>query len=74
MSAEAQVVIEIWDSVRDFIPANKRLDIAENILKSFADYGFEANDLHEIIDEDKDLEEAFEIIFSDQDDETLEDE
>lgn len=66
MSGEAQVVLEIWDTVRDFIPVSKRPDVAEILLKSFADYGFEASDLCEITDEDEDLADAYGIIFSDQ--------
>jgi len=69
MSGEAQVILEVWDTVRDFIPVSKRSDAAKIILKSFADYGFEAADIIEIADEDENLAEAYEIIFSDQEEE-----
>ncbi len=68
MSREAQVVVEIWDVVRDFIPVGKRADIAETIVRAFADYGFEEHELAEIVDEDNDLSDAFESVFLEEND------
>jgi hypothetical protein len=67
MSSEAQMVFEIWDAVRDFVPVSKRLDVAETIVKAMSEYGFEAADLAEIVDEDDDLAEAYQVVFSDRD-------
>jgi len=74
MSPEATLIFEIWDEVRDFIPVQKRLDIAESILKSVADFGFEAEDVADIADEDPDLANAFDVVYLDEDPKDPEDE
>ncbi len=74
MSRESQMVVEIWDNVRDFIPASKRSDAAESIVMAAADYGFEASDLAEMVDVDKDLAEAYEKVFEFEIDEEPEEE
>ncbi len=63
MSSEAELVIEIWETVRDHIPAPKRSDLAKELLYIFADYGFTASDLTDIVDEDPDLTDAYEEVF-----------
>ena len=63
MSNEAELVIGVWEAVRDVLPHNKRADIARDLLYAFADFGFEATELVSIADEDPDLSEAFEEVF-----------
>ena len=65
MNIEAQMLFEIWDAVRDFVPVGKRPDVAETIVKAMSEYGFEATDLAEIVDEDEDLAEAYQVVYSD---------
>ncbi len=67
MNIEAQMLFEIWDAVRDFVPVGKRSGVAETIVKAMAEYGFEATDLAEIVDEDEDLAEAYQVVFADYD-------
>ncbi len=71
MTRETTFLIDIWDSVRDFIPANKRADAAIGVVRSMAEYGIEASDLAAIEDEDRDLFEAYKEVFEieDQEDE-----
>lgn len=66
ISNEAQLIISIWESVRDTIPANKREELAENIVSAAYDYGFEISDIQDICDEDQDLSNAFEIVYGDE--------
>ena len=74
MTPETRLVLEIWDSVRDFIPNNKRFDVAEIILKAMVEYGMEPNDFAEVIDEDNDLAEVYELLYGDNvDDEEFDD-
>jgi hypothetical protein len=68
MSSEAQVILDIWEVVRDNVPHGKRPAIAEDILQAFQDYGFEAGDCASIIDEDPDMASAFATVFADEDD------
>ena len=65
MTGESQMIFEIWDAVRDFIPVGKRVEVAELILKAAADAGFEASELASVGDEDGDLEEAYHLVFED---------
>jgi hypothetical protein len=75
MSNEAQMVVEIWDAVRDFVPASKRTDVAELILKAAAEYGFEAAGLADVVEEDSDLEDAYKTVFDlEEDEEDIEEE
>lgn len=63
MSGEAELVVNIWEAVRDHLPHNKRADVARDLLEAFADFGFEPAELASIADEDPDLSEAFDEVF-----------
>jgi hypothetical protein len=63
LSSEAELVVSIWDTVRDILPHNKRAEVAKDLLFAFADFGFESADLVSIADEDPDLSEAFDEVF-----------
>lgn len=63
MSSEAQVILDVWEAVRDHIPHAKRAAIAQDVLIAFCEYGFEGPDCATIVDEDPDLAAAFEEVF-----------
>ena len=63
MSNDTQLILDIWDTVRDILPTAKRVEVANGILRAFSEYGFEARDISAIADEDSDLEEAYYEIF-----------
>ena len=63
MSNEAQVILDVWEAVRDHIPHAKRTAIAQDVLMAFSEYGFEGGDCATIVDEDPDLAAAFEEVF-----------
>lgn len=69
MSSEAQLVLAVWEAARDHVPYNKRAAIAEDILFAFVDFGFEAEEISTIVDEDPSLAAAFSHVFPDEDDE-----
>lgn len=69
MSSEAQVILDVWEAVRDHIPHAKRSPIAQDILYAFEEYGFDGPDCASIIDEDPDLAMAFNEVFADDDEE-----
>lgn len=62
---DTQLVLDVWEAVRDALPAGKRADYAQSLLRAFADYGFEAREISGIVDEDDDLETAFYDVFHD---------
>ena len=74
MSGEMELVIGVWEAVRDHVPHNKRGDVAKDMLFAFADFGFEAGELASIVDEDPDLAVAFDEVFPDDYDENEVDE
>ena len=69
MNSESKVVVELWDLVRDHIPATRRLEIAIAFLRAFEEYGFEQRDMQDILDEDQHLARAFNDIFEVEEDE-----
>jgi hypothetical protein len=73
LTNEAELVVSVWEVIRDSVPHNKRADIARDLLYVFSDYGFEPAELASVVDEDPDLAEAFEEVFpsTDLDDEEM---
>ena len=65
MSNEAQVILDVWEAVRDHIPHAKRSAIAQDVLIAFSEYGFDAADCASIVDEDPDLAAAYEEVYLD---------
>ena len=74
IKAESNLVVELWDQVRDSLPNARRQEIAVGMLKCFNDYGFEKDDLHDIIDEDDILAAAFNEFFDEGEEDEYEDE
>ena len=68
MSSEAQLILGVWEVVRDHLPHGKRAVIAQDLLYAFQEYGFESGDCTTIIDEDPDLAAAFDEVFLEDDD------
>lgn len=69
MKSESNFIIEVWESVKEHIPAAQRGDVAFSILKAAEEYGFDSADLHDILDEDKNLTQAFRDVFGDGEEE-----
>jgi len=65
MSSEAQLLNEIWEAVRDVLPAKARGDAALGIIRAMAVYGFEPVDLVSAADEDNDLTAAYNEVYGD---------
>lgn len=69
MKIESNLTMELWEIVKDYVPASQRTDVAISILKSLEDFGFDANDLTDILDEDDHLTSAYRAIFGGDEDE-----
>ena len=69
MSSEAELVIGVWEAIRDHVSHSKRGDIARDLLYAFADFGFEPTEMASIVDEDPDLRDAFDEVFPPPEDE-----
>lgn len=74
MSSESELVINLWDVIRENVPNSKKSDMAVEVIRLFADFGFESDDLEDIVDEDVHLTEAYKLIYENDDDEEYDDE
>lgn len=68
MSNEVELVVALWELVRDYLPAAKRPEIATDILRAFEGYGFDDKELYGVEEEDRDLARAYEEVFGEGDD------
>lgn len=66
MNSEARLISEIWETVRDIIPAPKRAEIAQLHLRAYEDYGFSIEHMADLIGEDKYLEEAYKTLYEEE--------
>lgn len=71
MNSESRLILEIWETVRDLIPAPKRVDIAQQHLRFFEEYGFDSEDFADLIGEDKYLEEAYKTLYEEDPEEDV---
>jgi len=63
--SDSQLILDIWDVVRDYTPVAKRAECALGIMRAFYDYGFESREIIDIVDEDDDLHQAFYEVYHD---------
>ncbi len=73
MNGESTLLIEIWNAVRDHVPANRRADIAVAIVNAFADYGLDASDFRDTLGEDELITDALAEAFGTDDEDEDED-
>lgn len=71
MNSESRLISELWEAVRDTIPAPKRSDIAQQWLRFFEEYGFDTEDFADLIGEDKYLEEAYKTLYEEDPEEDV---
>lgn len=64
MRDDNDMIVEVWEVIRDVVPAAKREDAALRLLKVFEENGF---DINEIEGEDSILDEAL-ILLRDEED------
>jgi len=69
MKNESNLVLEVWDMVRDHIPVAKRLEIAIGVVRAFEEYGMDSKDLADITDEEPYLTRAYLEVFDEEVDE-----
>lgn len=60
---EAELALELWNAVRDFIPAGKRDAVAEEFLSKFENFGVDPLELADVVDEDRNLSNAFQELY-----------
>lgn len=68
MKSESQLVIELWDLVRDQIQPARRLETATSFLRAFEEFGMDERDLQDVLDEDPYLTRAYREVFDVEED------
>jgi hypothetical protein len=63
IEVEVELILELWNSVKDFIPAKSRDDVAEEFLSTLTNFGVDSGELSIIAEEDRNLHNAFETLF-----------
>lgn len=66
MEIDAKTVMDLWESVKEFVTANKREECAHAFLSVFVDNDVEIEDLEELHGVDDDLDTALEELFEDE--------
>ena len=69
MRRESMMVVELWDLVRDNVPASHRLETAISFLKVFEEYGYDSKDMQDITDEDPYLKKAYDDLYGEEEEE-----
>jgi hypothetical protein len=67
MELDAKFVAELWETIKDFVPANKREELATLMLELMVEHDIEILDLDELHGVDDDLDVAMEAVFEDLD-------
>jgi hypothetical protein len=67
MEIDAKTVSEIWESIRDHIPAKAREDVITGILEILEENDVEIEGLDELKGVDDDMDKALDQVFGDVD-------
>lgn len=63
--SDTQLLLDIWEVVREHLSASKRTDVSVGIMRAFLDNGTEDADIAKVADEDRDLEAAYIEVYHD---------
>ena len=58
MEVNASLVLDIWELVSEYLPTNRKEDVANKMIKIFADKGLDQDDFEAIKGEDYHLDTA----------------
>jgi hypothetical protein len=58
MEVNASLILDVWELFGEYLPTNRKEDIANKMIKIFADKGVEQDDLEAIKGEDSYLDTA----------------
>ena len=74
MRSESNLVYELWEIMREHVPAPRRVDTAMSLIRSFIDFGFEKEDFADATEECEVLRSAYNLVFEADEDEDEEEE
>lgn len=64
-----ELIIEIWSIFKEFVPNKNRKEMAETFLQTLIDYNIDIENMDDLHGQDAYLDKAFEVIFSNEEDE-----
>jgi hypothetical protein len=67
MEIDAKIIAELWETVKDLIPAGKRDDVALEFISVFEDNDVEIQDLDALRGADDSLDSAIDELYGDVD-------
>jgi hypothetical protein len=65
IDTDSTLLLDIWRAVEDFIPNNKKDDVAETIVALFIDADVDKAFFNEIIGEDRHIDKAIALLTED---------
>ena len=63
MEIDVKTGAELWETVKEYVPANKREELAVNFLSVFVDNDVEIEDQEDLRGVDDDLDQAMDELF-----------
>ena len=63
MRLESSFLMDVWELMRDLVPASRRNETAVALIRAFEEYGIDSKDLVDVIDEDDALTAGYKIVF-----------
>jgi hypothetical protein len=69
MEIDAKTVADLWETIKEYVPAAKREELAVAFLTVFQDNDVDIEDIEELKDVDDDLDSALSELFDDELDE-----
>ena len=68
MSSEPELLIEMWNALRSYIPQKERMEAALSVINLFDTFG-DIEELKEYVGQDSYLDKALEDYFEEEDEE-----
>lgn len=65
MELDAKTVADLWETVKEYVPVNKREELALAFITVLVDNDVEISDYEDLKDVDDDLESAIDELFDD---------
>jgi hypothetical protein len=69
MELNGALVLEFWEVMVEYLPSSKKEDVANRLVKIFADKGLDSNEFESIRGEDSHLDAAIDNVLERGDDE-----
>lgn len=66
MEIDAKTVADLWETVKEYVPANKREELALSFLQVFMDNDVEIEDMEDLHGVDDNLDTALAEVFGEE--------